>query len=161
MPYTPVGIDPYFIPKWNELHSDWHPRWISMDARRRSGHTMTFGDVPGYKEYGAGMTKDELVEKAAALGLSDAYVNSNLNRIVFGDVMLAYIPREEFIRRTKEKMQAVSGKDEAVIESFKEETRRAGMRPVVYGSEEEYKDKRDFATKEGGNRTGYSGANIR
>jgi len=158
MPYTPVGVDATYLPRWNEVHPDLHPRWIGMDARRRAGHAMSFGETPGYKEYGADMTIDKLEEAVEAIGLPKSYINYNLNRVVYGDLMLAFIPKAEFMRRVKERIALSGVKEQAIIDAFKEEVKRPGIKPIVYGSEEEYKDMRDFHTREGSPKVGYSGA---
>lgn len=160
MPYIPVGFDPTFIPKWNELHSDLHPRWISMEAKRRAMHSFSYGDHPGYKEYGEGMTREQLEEACTALGLPHTYINYNINRIVFGDVMLAYIPKDEWVRRLKERIALPAAKEKAVIEAFKESGRAPGIKPVVYETEEDFKDQKAFHTRESNNRVGYRGASA-
>ena len=156
MPYQPAARDPYFIPNWNAVHPDRHPRFISMKADKLRAHQMDFG-TGGYVPYGTDMTADELKENVTKLGLNESYINTNLNRIVVGDTMLAYIPRDEFNRRQSERIALNSDKEQAEVDNYLASQTHKGVRPVVFASEEDFQDRKKFNTRESNNRVGYSG----
>lgn len=155
MPYQPVNVDPFYIPRWNEKHPDLHPRFVSMKADKLRQHQMDFG-TGGYVPYGADLTLDELKEAARDLGLNDSYVNTSLNRIVVGDVMLMVIPRSEWERRNAERITASSGRERAEVDAFLASQTHKGVRPIVFESEEDFKDRKKFNTRESNNRVGYT-----
>jgi len=101
-----------------------------------------------------------LKEAARELGLSEAHVNTALQRITVGDLMLAYIPREEADRRRAELANAGRERQEAAVDGFLSQERK-GVKPRIFESEEEYKDIKKHATRESTNRVGYSGRTAR
>ena len=160
MPYMPANTDILAVPNWDKKHPDLHKRYISMKPDKMRGHTWDFG-TGGYVPYGSQFqTLDELREAARELGLSEAHVNTALQRITVGDLMLAYIPREEADRRRNELLNAGRERQEAAVDGFLAQERK-GIKPRVFEDEEEYKDVKKHATREGGNRVGYSGRAAR
>lgn len=157
MPYQP-NRDIFFIPKWNEVHPDLHPRFLSTKAERLRGHMMDWG-TGGYTPYGTDLTLDELKAKAVALGLNESYVNTNLNRIMVGDLVLASIPKVEFERRCKEKLGMTSDREQAEIDSYLGSQTTKVVRPIVM-SEEEFTDRKRHNTRETNNRVGYSATRV-
>lgn len=160
MPYVPSNTDILAVPGWDKKHPDLHKRFISMKPDKMRGHTWDFG-TGGYIPYGSQFaTLKELQEAARELGLSDAHVNTTLQRITVGDLMLAYIPKIEAERRATELLAAGAERQDAAMDSFLAQERK-GIKPRVFESEEEYKDIKKHATREGGNRVGYSGRAAR
>lgn len=160
MPYAPPNTDILGIPNWNTVHPDLHPRWISTRPDKMRGHTWDFG-TGGYVLYGSQFeTLDQLREAAKKLGLSEAHVNTATQRITLGDLMLAYIPREEADRRRAELVDAGRERQDAARDAFLSQERK-GIKPRIFESEEEYVDVKKHTTREGSNRVGYSGRAAR
>jgi hypothetical protein len=158
MPYQPADRDVFFIPNWNEVHPDLHPRYLSTKAEKLRGHMMDWGSG-GYVRYGDGKTSDELKEAVTKLGLNESYINTNLNQVMVGDLVLAYISRVEFDRRCKEKLHMVSEKEQAEIDGYLGSQTSKGVRPIVM-DEESFKDRKRFQTRESNNRVGYSASRV-
>jgi len=159
MPHMPASADLFTIPNWAAVHPDLHARWISTKPDKLRGHMWNFGLGHGaYVPYGTKFTKiEELKEAAIKLGLSEIHVDTASMQIKIGDVMLAYITREEHELRQREKLQAYRDREEDAVNAYLASERR-GIKPRVFESEEEYKDVRTHATRETTNRVGYRGA---
>lgn len=156
MPWTPLNenIPDFHIPNWDAVFPDRHPRFISMDARRMKGHATSYGKYPGYQQLGAGMSADELAETVEKLGMTRDVINTALNRVVIGDLMLAWIPREEYERRFREKLTAAEERINRSIDRHLASQRTKGIKPIVMETEE-LEDRRAFAARESDNRVGY------
>lgn len=160
MPYTPPNTDILTVPNWDKKHPDLHKRYLSTRPDKLRGHTWNFG-TGGYIPYGSQFaTLAELKEAAAELGLSPAHVNEATQRIMVGDLMLAYIPKEEAERRRQELVDAGREKQDDARDAFLSTARR-GVTPRIFESEEEYKDVKKHATRESTNRVGYTGRSAR
>jgi len=159
MPYQPSNVDIFAIPNWDKVHPDRHPRWISTAPNKMRGHMWDFGGG-AYVKYGEGMTLEQLKEAAAKLGISPASVNTATGTIMVGDLVLAYISKAEFERRAQENLDQVSQRQEDAIQAHLATTRK-GVKPRVFADEEEYKDLKNFNTRESNNRVGYRGASTR
>jgi hypothetical protein len=153
MPYLPPTADLFSVPNWTAIHPDLHKRWISTKPDKMRGHMWDFGGG-GYVLYGSKYdTLDKLKAAALALGLSEHHVDVASGQIKIGDLVLACISREEYERRVTERTAAAADRDQQAIDGFLAMERR-GIKPRVYGSEEEYKDERNFAVRESNNRVG-------
>jgi hypothetical protein len=156
MPYAPANTDILAVPNWEKKHPDLHKRYISMKPDKMRGHTWDFG-TGGYVPYGSQFTTlTELKDAARELGLSEAHVNTALQRITVGDLMLAFIPKEEAERRRAELLASGRERQDAAVDSFLAQKTK-GITPRVFETEEEYKDIKKHATREGNNRVGYQG----
>lgn len=156
MPYVPANVDILSVPNWEKKHPDLHKRFISMKPDKLRGHTWDFG-TGGYVPYGSQFeTLDQLRTAASELGLTDAHVNTALQRITVGDLMLAYISKDEAERRTQERLDAGHERQNDAVDSYLANTRK-GITPRVFESEEEYVDVKKHAMREGNNRVGYRG----
>lgn len=156
MPYVPANVDILAVPNWDRVHPDLHKRYISTKPDKLRGHTWNFG-TGGYVPYGSQFeTLEQLKEAARELGLSDAHVNTALQRITVGDLMLAYIPRAEAERRRGELATNERERQDAAVDSYLAQERK-GIKPRIFESEEEFKDVKKHATRDGNNRVGYSG----
>lgn len=160
MPYVPDGASIFTIPNWEKKHPDLHPRWISTKPEKFRGHTWDFG-TGAYVPYGSQFeTLEQLRAAAKELGLAESHVNTTLQRIMIGDLMLAYISKEEAERRTKEQADAARERDYQAIEAHLAKEQR-GITPRVYESEAEYLDERKSRTRDSNNRVGYTGRAAR
>lgn len=160
MPYLPPHADLFAVPKWEEVHKDLHKRWISTRQEKLRGHMWDFGGG-GYVLYGSRF--DNIADlKAAAikLGLSEFHVDTASGQIKVGDLVLAYITKAEFERRRNERLDAARDRDTEAVDAYLSQERK-GVKPRVYESEEQYKDEKEFATRESNNRTGYTGRSRR
>ena len=99
MPYVSPQKDPWNIPKPD---SSRHYRWIASDPRRLGLWLRGFGDIPGYRLL-QGKDRADTIKIAERLGFPASYVDVN-NRITWGHNVLADIPREEYDRRVKERL---------------------------------------------------------
>ncbi len=70
--------------------------------------------------------------------------------------MLAWIPEDEWQRRTKEKRDAVADALEVPLERYLDSAKSRAVRPRVFTSEEELQDYRGYATREAA-KVGYTG----
>ena len=160
MTYIPPNTDIFAVPNWDRVHPDLHKRFISTKPEKLRGHTWDFG-TGAYVPYGSQFTKtEELIEAAKELGLPAAAVNTATMRIIIGDVMLAYISRAEYERRRAELLRASEERQSDAVDSYLASERR-GIKPIVFESEEEYKDVKNHATRDSNNRVGYRGRNAR
>ena len=160
MPYIPDGASIFSIPNWEKKHPELHPRWISMKPEKFRGHTWDFG-TGAYVPYGSQFeTIEQLREAARGLGLPDSAVNSTLQRVVIGDLMLAYISKDEAARRMHERAVAAAERDNAALEAHLAKEQR-GITPRVFESEAEYLDERKSRTRDSNNRVGYTGRAAR
>jgi hypothetical protein len=154
--YIPQSADIFSVPRWEQKHPTWHKRFISTKPDKLRGHMWDFG-TGAYVPYGSQFTKpEELIAAASELGLSPAVVNTSLMRIMVGDLMLAYIPKDEYERRRKEMGDMLRDRGDEAVDAYLA-TERRGVKPRVFETEEEYKDVRNHATRESNNRVGYRG----
>lgn len=162
MPFMPASADLFTIPNWYSVHPDLEPRWISTKPDKLRGHMWNFGLGHGaYVPYGSKFTKiEDLKEAAAKLGLSEIHVDTAAMQIKIGDVMLAYITKDEHAKRTNEKLQSYRDREDDAVNAYLASERR-GVKPRVFESEDEYKDVREHATRETTNRVGYRGRAAR
>lgn len=161
MPYLPSGYDAYSLPNWYNIYPDRHPRWISMDSRRYKLHLMDYGRKTGYVPFGLGMSEAELKEAVEKIGLNDTYIDYARGRVVVGDVMLAWIPEEEWQRRVKERLANVQDSLDVPLERYLSSARSKYVTPRAFESEAEVDDYKKFATRDGSPRVGYTGAASR
>lgn len=156
MPYVPANVDIFAVPGWDKKHPDLHKRYISLKPDKLRGHTWDFG-TGGYIPYGSQFeTLAQLKDAAKELGLTDAHINTALQRITVGDLMLAYISKDEAERRTQERLAMGRERQAAAVDSYLASERK-GITPRVFETEEEYVDVKKHATREGNPRVGYRG----
>lgn len=138
MPYIEPGFDFSHIPNWAEVYPDRHARWLDGSKQNKLRmHLMSFGDKPGYQIL-RGKTLEETREIAEKLGLSELHVDDATNRIVYGDLILAWIPRAEHERRRdsiineQRRMAERDARGETYVEQFETnpDLQRKGIRPV-------------------------------
>ena len=106
MPYVPIGQDQLAIPNPDPARAY---RWIASDIQRLTQHLRSYGKIPGYSIVNHPDGPTQTQDIAEQLGLPKEMVNVAMNRIMWGDLVLADIPIEEMNRRTLEKL--CSGKE--------------------------------------------------
>lgn len=151
MPYFPSGFDALYVKPLPGKHF----RWISMDAKRQRHWLMNFGDRPGYKLL-QGSNPEETMKLIEEIGLSTPYFNSALNAITFGDLILAWLPEEEYQRRREEIANETASRMDSVVDQYYEAATRRGIRPFVREIEE-IVDRKMRAQADYGGRVGYTG----
>jgi len=160
MTYIPPNVDLFSIPNWDAVHPDLHKRFISTKPDKLRGHTWDFG-TGAYVPYGSQFTKlEDLIAAVAKLGLPPTAVNSATMRVIVGDLMLAYISKDEHNRRRQELLASTQDRQNDAVDSFLANERR-GIKPRVFETEEEYTDVKNHATRESNNRVGYRGRAAR
>jgi len=148
MPYVPEGHNAGNIPNPDKNLSY---RWIATDGRLRE-HLLSHGDRPGFKLQ-HGKTVPETIKLAEKIGLDKNWVNELTNRIQWGDVVLAAVPRAEMNKRKQELLRIADDSADYQTEKFMAEARAKGITPRVYDSPEEMQDRKEFAARSGHERT--------
>lgn len=128
-------------------------RWLNFTNLMTFGaHMRAMGGRPGYRLAGDHCkTRDELVKYAEGLGFNEAWIDEK-NRIVQGDVVLAWIPKEEQARRRDillKRQKAVAGVSHMreTFETAIDGLKAKGIRPVVREMAE-HDDRKEFAERE-------------
>ena len=136
-------------------------RWLTFSARNLALKTMKGPMFPGYTLFG-GEGKEKTTALIDELGLNSSYYNSTHDRIMIGDgpqgCVLAYISLEEREKRLEERRQRQREQLDDVEDAYRSAIDRKGMRPIIYETEDDYKDRKRHATRESTNRVGYTGA---
>lgn len=139
--------DPWAIPNPDPTR---HYRWISSDPRRLSLWLRSWGTVPGYSLV-QGDSIDETRRLAEKLGFHASIVDT-ANRISFGFNVLADIPREEYERRVKEKVDEQLEKVAQTRESFHEAVDKIHGVKSFEQDPEEFEDRKKFNRRGAGER---------
>lgn len=97
-----------------------HLRYLNaMDQDNMAGHFMPPAPGrPGYKLV-QGKDPDETEEIAKSLGLSEFHVDRQKNRIHNGGHLLAFIPMEEYVLRSKERQMEAEFRKKGFHEDIK------------------------------------------
>jgi len=142
MPYIPQGEDAWAVPNPQPGR---HYRYLSTKPEKLGLWLRSFGSRPGYSlERGA--TIEDTKKLADLLGVGAEMVDENINRIMYGNNVLASIPMEEYIRRRKELGAIDAEKEAAAKEAFHVAGDKPGIK-TFERTEEEHIDRKRIATR--------------
>jgi len=158
VPYQPSGErDALELPNWSlkkkrTVYHDKHFRWInSSDQQNMAMHLRAYGENPGY-EITQGATVQDTEKICGELGLNEAYIDRARNRIVYGDLVLAWLPMHERERRDDEMLYKAANRtkdaDEAFYAQFQDNVPPRIARPFIR-EEGEIEDRKTHATRDG------------
>ena len=137
-----------------------HYRWLDSSQDRLSQHLLGHGDRPGYVIV-AGESLDQtraIAKKLFGAG-GQGMVDVLTNRIKYGMSVLGKIPLVEATRRQRERYNDLMDRLGVLDDEYKERTAKRGIKPFVY-DEDEMKDRKEFATREGSPKVALTGLKM-
>jgi hypothetical protein len=152
-----MAINSVQIPAIRNGDPSLHYRWVRNKPERYEQLFIPHGDRPGYSiVQGTSIESTrELAIKLFGTESAQGLVDER-NRIKYGDLILASIPKVEYEQRLEELRENDRRTRQSIDEAYRDSLDRRGVRALV-AELGEFEDRKSFATRESNNRVGYTG----